>query len=322
MLRNFYHPPTAAHWQGRIDHYVDRQQWRFHQLLNCVDLQQSSSIPPPPSAAAYAFIGYASDAGVARNQGRIGAAEGPNYLRAYLASLPLPKLDMALLDVGNIISPQGQMEAAQAALAQLINDCLTAGWQPIVLGGGHEVAYGHYLGLRQFLGDSPRLGIINFDAHLDLRALQEGQGNSGTPFYQIAQREKEAFAYLPIGIRASANTHFLLQTAEQLGVQPIFLDTIHAEAASNIQQRIHDFISNCDYLQVTLDMDAFPQAISPGVSAPAAIGLSPAFVINCLQQLKQSGKIISYDLVETNPTYDVDGKTGRLAAELVWRLMR
>lgn len=278
-------------------------------------------MPPPTSKKAFALVGYASDAGVARNKGRLGAAAGPDYIRRFLATLPLPKQDMCLLDMGNLISPQADMEGAQNALAEVVNNCLAAHWQPIILGGGHEVAYGHYLGLRKYIGKEKRLGVINFDAHLDLREPQAGLGNSGTPFYQIALAEGKNFNYLPIGIRPSANTAHLLETAGRLGVSPIFIDEIlHGETTQSLI-KIRDFAHSCDFLHLTIDLDGFPQSISPGVSAPGAIGLSPAFVISCLEQLKQSGKVISFDIAETNPTYDKDGQTGRLAAELIWRII-
>src|ERR687884_322191 len=48
-----------------------------------------------------------------------------------------------------------------------------------VLVGGHETAYGHYLG---YVRAGRPVGIINLDAHLDLRPVEGGRGNSGTPF--------------------------------------------------------------------------------------------------------------------------------------------
>ncbi len=321
MRTNYYQPPSSQGWQGRTDHPEDQQQWRLHQIVQPIDLSQAA-LPTPSSPKAFALLGYASDAGVARNQGRLGAAAGPDYIRRFLASLPLPNLDMQLLDLGNISSPQADMEGAQAALGEALDRCLAARWQPIVLGGGHEVAYGHYLGLRKHLSTEKRIGIINFDAHLDMRELVEGAGNSGTPFYQIALAKDENFAYLPIGIRPSANTAHLLHTASRLGVSPIFIDELlHGDIAESLI-KIRDFAHSCGFLQITIDMDGFPQSISPGVSAPGAIGLSPAFVIRCLDLVRQSGKAISYDIAETNPTYDIDGQTGRLAAELIWQMMR
>ena len=56
----------------------------------------------------------------------------------------------------------------------------------VVLGGGHETAYGSHLGL----GPRPRLGVLNLDAHFDLREAE--RPTSGTPFRQIAADRHEA----------------------------------------------------------------------------------------------------------------------------------
>jgi len=54
---------------------------------------------------------------------------------------------------------------------------------PIVLGGSHELAYGHFNGivnhLKKQTKNSSKVGIINFDAHFDLRPY-DNQGSSGT----------------------------------------------------------------------------------------------------------------------------------------------
>ncbi|EKN66076.1 formimidoylglutamase [Schinkia azotoformans LMG 9581] len=45
---------------------------------------------------------------------------------------------------------------------------------PIILGGGHETFFGHYLGVRHHIGSEARLGIINMDAHFDMRPYDSG----------------------------------------------------------------------------------------------------------------------------------------------------
>ena len=60
---------------------------------------------------------------------------------------------------------------------------------PIIFGGGHETAYGHYLGVRKYIGEDASLGIINIDAHFDLRPYDE-QPSSGTMFKQILEHDK------------------------------------------------------------------------------------------------------------------------------------
>jgi formiminoglutamase len=59
-----------------------------------------------------------------------------------------------------------------AALAQAVNKVLSYGCFPIILGGGREVALGHYKGHDLYYRDrkvQPNIGIINFDAHFDIR---------------------------------------------------------------------------------------------------------------------------------------------------------
>ncbi len=85
---------------------------------------------------------------------------------------------------------------------------LDLGHFPLVLGGGHEVAFGSWSGLNRHLAGKGRVGIINFDAHFDLRMKQE-QASSGTPFFQIAEQcaaQGTPFHYACLGVAETANT--------------------------------------------------------------------------------------------------------------------
>src|SRR5690606_1566362 len=91
---------------------------------------------------------------------------------------------------------------------------------PILLGGGHEIVYGHYKGLRQAY-PTASIGIINIDAHFDLRKPAETGPNSGTGFWQIAQEVQASgypFHYMALGIQKAANTQELFTRADALDV--------------------------------------------------------------------------------------------------------
>jgi formiminoglutamase len=97
------------------------------------------------------LIGFPQDEGVRRNGGRGGAALVPREIRQWLYRLtawdPQADVDLAALpplDVGDV--RQAGMEEMQNALAEVVAEVLRRGGVPIVLGGGHETAYGHYLG--------------------------------------------------------------------------------------------------------------------------------------------------------------------------------
>lgn len=107
-------------------------------------------------------------------------------------------------DAGDVVCIDDALEEAQADLSAQLKQLLDSGHFPIVLGGGHEVAYGSYQGLAAYLADvpeMPRIGIINFDAHLDMRL--SSQASSGTPFAQISREclmNERPFLYLCAGV--------------------------------------------------------------------------------------------------------------------------
>src|SRR5947209_20237999 len=136
------------------------------------------------------LVGFPQDEGVRRNHGRPGAADAPHEIRRFLSRLttadPAEDIDLRRvppLDAGNV-RITGSLEATQVALAEVVAAILGAGAVPIVLGGGHETAYGHYLG---YVAAEKEVAIVNIDAHLDVRPFSEGGGTSGTPFRQVLE---------------------------------------------------------------------------------------------------------------------------------------
>ncbi|MCL6267127.1 formimidoylglutamase [Flagellimonas myxillae] len=310
-----YSAPKKDNWQGRISN----KSLYLHEKVKCVPLDE---IPEPPKKS-IALLGYACDEGVKRNQGRVGAVKGPDVIKNSLAKMPnhLPST-VQLYDAGNITCSDGDMEASQQALSLGVTSLLDKKQFPIVLGGGHDVAYGHYHGIKTHLGskkEGQTIGIINFDAHFDLRQNTQNN-NSGTPFYQIAmecKKENIKFNYLCLGIRKDANDRNLFQTAKELDVNFILSDTFQIQFLDEINTWINAFIKTVDNAYVTIDLDGFSSAYAPGVSAPSPMGFTPQIVLECLKTIIASGKLISVDLAEMNPKYDVDGQTAKLAASLV-----
>src|SRR5690606_22503241 len=190
----------------------------------------------------------------------IGAQLGPDAIKAAFGKMPnhLPGHVM-LHDVGSVECPDGDMEATQRELAKAVALLLQNKQFPMVLGGGHDMAYGHYNGIKAHLDaikEGQSLGIINFDAHFDLRKNTD-LPNSGTPFHQIAmdcQKEGRAFHYLCLGIRKDANDRDLFQTAKDLNVTFIPNDTFQVPLLQEINTWINAFAKNVDHLYVTIDL--------------------------------------------------------------------
>ena len=197
----------------------------------------------------------------------------------------------------------------------------------IGLGGGHEIAWGSYQGLFNAKSKSARIGVINFDAHFDLRKPSPNT-SSGTPFRQVyehCQLHDTQFHYACLGISKAANTPALFNFANMSNTR--YLTDVALSDESLCMQRIDELLSpmlkDIDELYVTVCLDAFPAAQAPGVSAPSALGISPTLVINTLHFLAQHQSTYGYqwrlcDVAEMNPNYDIDSRTAKLAARLIF----
>jgi formiminoglutamase len=306
--------PTPFVWQGRIDTEETGDSTRWHQRVRPFDTASQGGV---------ALIGFAVDEGVRRNGGRPGAAEGPRALRAALASLPVLG-EPALWDAGDVDGRSHTLEDAQQALAARLAEVVAQGSLPLVMGGGHEVAWGTFQGIARAHPGLQRLLIVNLDAHFDLRMA--AQGNSGTPFRQIAdwcQAQGRPFDYHVLGISRFANTQALFDRAAALGVRHRLDEQLQsAEQLAQAQAALADDLARCDGVYLTVCLDVLPAPLAPGVSAPAPLGLPLAHVEALVDQVMASGRVLAADLAELNPALDEGGRTARVAARLAARMAR
>ncbi|MFC4397531.1 MULTISPECIES: formimidoylglutamase [Micrococcaceae] len=307
-------PPQP--WTGRFDGDGPGHR-RWWQAVNSGSKSWNGEAAAKPAA----LLGFASDEGVRRNKGRTGACEAPAALRKALGPLAF-HLDRAVVDVGDVVVSGQDLEAGQDRLGRAVAALLEAGHQTVVLGGGHETAYASYLGVAgsTAVQSGQRLGVLNLDAHFDLR--DEPIPSSGTPFLQMARAEADAgreFRYAVVGISEPNNTQVLFDTAQKLGVQYLLDEDCDAD---RVRDFVGGFLAGIDVLYLTIDLDVLPAAVAPGVSAPAAYGV-PLHVISAVcRQVAQSGKLLHLDVAELNPAFDIDGRTARTAARLVDTLLR
>lgn len=298
-------------WSGRTDHVTNRSSFRYHQVVDVVDakdLQESSNT--------CVLIGFECEEGVRRNKGRLGAAEAPKALRKEMASLPwkLP-VDKKIVDIGNLACLGTELEQAQQQLGQSVTKVLEKNMYPIVLGGGHETAYGHYLGVRASIGKQARLGIINIDAHFDMRSYEE-QPSSGTMFRQILEQDEKA-NYFVLGIQRYGNTQELFEKADELGARYEYEDKMQMGQLDDVMKQLDQFIDKNDYIMLTFCTDVLNAAYAPGVSAPSPFGLEPTVVRAIIRRVMAHEKTRSFDISEVNPSVDENNRTVKLGAYLV-----
>lgn len=294
-------------WKGRNDPGSTNDVW--HQVIQAIDLNdiQKSTI---------CLLGLCSDVGVLRNRGRVGAVKGPDAIRKALANLAVHFHDNIFLrDGGDVVVSGEDLESAQRELAGYVKKLLENKTFPVLLGGGHEISYGHALGVcNHFKGNT--IGVINFDPHFDLREYPGGS-HSGSWARQLFDQFEHRFQYLPIGINSSVNISSLFDVMYKKDQVYITMDELLEARADALKARILHFVEKVDHLVLTLDLDVFSAGIAPGVSAVNPYGALPQHIKPLIKTIFASGKVVSFDIAEMNPTYD-DGRTAKLAAHFVY----
>lgn len=339
MLKNYV--SAMPDWQGRVDSETDYDSFRWHQWVQELDLNKENE--PFDGPMGFAIIGFCSEQGVRRNKGRVGTALAPDYIRGQMSNLPCTfDASVKIFDAGNILCQEISMEEGQEILGRAVAKIRDLNLFPIVLGGGHETTFGHYQGQLAHMeklqpsgrastaagapdapASKPDIGIINFDAHFDLRPYDNGS-SSGSMFRQIADicHEREMkYGYLPLGIQKHSNTVSLFKTAESLGVNYVLAKEIQNGAITTVLEKVDTFLYGHEQAYITICTDVFSSAFAPGVSATQSIGLDPETVLPVIKHIIRSSKIIGFDICEISPRFDQDNTTASLGAVIIFSVV-
>lgn len=272
----------------------------------------------PPGAVA--LIGVPFDAGV---PGRPGARFGPEAVRAELARAtawyPDADLDLAdgppLLDLGDLQVVPGDVAATQERLERVVAAVAARGGLPLVVGGDHSLSVGTVRGLARVHGS---LGLVQCDAHHDVRQPAGGFLSSGTPFRLLLEdprRPLDARRVVQLGIAAWRNSAPHTAYARGKGVRVVTLEAVRRRGiAAAVAAAVRGTAGGP--FAVSFDLDAVAAAHAPGVSAPGPCGLPAEEAREAVFHLALLPACVGMDLVECAPALDPEGRTARLAAEL------
>ena len=269
------------------------------------------------NAPAAHLIGFPSDEGVKINGGRPGSSKAPQLIYNELIKLtPHPahfNRHSSLLkntDSLTVLECSGNLYEDHVILGDSVSGFLSDQVIPVIIGGGHETAFGHFLG---YAKTELPVHIINIDAHTDVRELKNGKAHSGSPFRQAVEHPSGVCkSYNVFGLNpASVSVNHLAYVRDQ--GDAAFEQSVTVDGVLN---RLNLFDEGS--IMVTMDMDAVRQADAPGVSAPNASGMSKETWLQLAYGFGNHPKVTSFDLCEVNPEFDRDNQTVKLAALTVW----
>ena len=266
------------------------------------------------------IIGVPTDEGVKRNGGRIGAKNGPDAIRTefykrtpFVVGKEKSPVTVPVFDFGDIKIGK-TLEETHDRLSEVIHSLVSAKIIPIVLGGGHDIAYPNFVG---FSKGKQTVGVINIDTHLDYRKAIPKR-NSGTSFRQMLDQHQSplnAMNLVEIGIQSFANSADHYSELIERGATVFSLRDVRTEGIAKTLDLAYELAtSSTDSLYISFDLDAVNSADAPGVSASLPTGLTAEEFLTVALFAGKRRKTKLIDIVELNPKYDVDGRTAKLAA--------
>jgi formimidoylglutamase len=267
-----------------------------------------------------AIIGIPQDVGIERNGGRIGAAQAPDAIRRALYKLTpnfgetaLKKENFTIIDLGDMAVEGLALEDIHRRQQEIVSALLKQGVIPVVLGGGHDIAFPNGAALGTLDKD---FGVINLDAHPDVRPLLHGKrGHSGSPFRQLLEGQTHLKSIVEFGIQPFAASPQHLQYVRDKGQTVTMLQDIRDTGfKKSFEAALKKVSAKKQNVFVSFDMDSVTSAYAPGVSAPSAIGFSGDEICSAAYLAGEKSYVKIIDIVEVNPNFDIDGRTAKLAA--------
>lgn len=263
------------------------------------------------------FLGIPQDIGVQRNGGRIGAALAPFSIRECLGAYSINGLGQhysMMYDLGNIMCEGRSLEDIRSNHHEVVRELLKKGAYVINIGGGHDIAFPSSCAMRDAFEE---ISIINIDPHLDVRERIDGLGHSGSPFREMYEYGGPN-EFIEFGTQSFTAANHHREFVVHAGGRIIAYEHIRAmgDASNQLSELMHGMKESKHQIYVSFDMDAVNSAYAPGVSASASIGFSADEIVQMAYAAGANG-VRMIDIVEVNPSIDIDKRTSRLAALMI-----
>ncbi len=273
--------------------------------------------PPDYARADVVVVGCPQDEGVRRNRGRVGARLAPAEIRRalYRYAVSEPHQHLRLFDLGDVLAAT-TLEETHEALHRVVRQVLRDGKKLVVLGGGNDISYPDCSALA---AEVDRLLVINIDRHFDVRA--DTPRSSGTPYRQLLEEGHVVpEMFHEVGINSFANSPTYRRYLEELGAHIHFLGDLRANGVGATLRAIAES-TPADGIFFGFDLDVVRAVEAPGVSDPSPMGLTAREICEISDVAAADPRTRIIEVTEVNPTYDVDGITSKLAANIIMRAL-
>ena len=199
----------------------------------------------------------------------------------------------------------------RAAVAHLLNSAPDA--MLVVVGGDHSITAPAVEAFSTAWDGG--VGLVQLDAHMDVRNLEDGGPTNGTPIRQLLEGGVVLGRnVVQIGLHAWSNSRPYREYAVAHGVTQITAHAVAHEAPGSIVERALAVAGDgTSAIYVTLDMDVLDQSAAPGVPAMIPGGMTTWQLMDIMYALGSDPRVRALDIVEVDASLDPRRATVRAA---------
>lgn len=232
-------------------------------------------------------------------------------------------------------------------ISKSVAETVKSNWFPVILSGDHSTAGATIAGLKMAHPKS-KLGVIWIDAHADLHTpFTTPSGNMhGMPLATAIAEDNleckvhdlddntlkmwnslknigkiapkvlpEDIVFISLRDYEKEEEHLI----RKYGMKVITTSEVRRKGAENVSRSVFRYLSDCEYIYVSFDVDSLDASISRGTGTPVSNGLREREAEDLISKFMQHRKICCFEITEVNPTLDRENLMAEIAFNILQR---
>lgn len=232
-------------------------------------------------------------------------------------------------------------------ISKSVCETVKANWFPVILSGDHSTAGATIAGLKMARPDA-KLGAIWLDAHADLHtpyttpsgnmhgmpvAVSIGEDNLDCKVHDVDDATVKAWNTLKnigkispkilpedivfISLRdyEKEERHLI----DKYGMKVVTTSEVRRKGPEQVARSVFRYLSDCDYIYLSFDVDSLDSSISKGTGTPVTNGLREREVEDLIAKFMQHRKMCCFEITEVNPTLDKENLMAEIAFNILQR---
>jgi len=232
-------------------------------------------------------------------------------------------------------------------ISKSVYETVKANWFPVLLSGDHSTAGATIAGLKM-AHPKAKLGVIWIDAHADLHtpyttpsgnmhgmplATAIAEDNLDCKVHELDENTKrmwnglknmgkiapkvlpEDIVFISLRDYEKEEDHLI----KKYGMKVITTSEVRRKGAENISRSVFRYLSDCEYIYVSFDVDSLDASISKGTGTPVSNGLREREAEDLISKFMQHRKICCFEITEVNPTLDRENLMAEIAFNILQR---